>query len=68
LPEYRGKGLSKWLMEVITADPDLEGTSFHLATKDAHGLYKQFGFTELKSPETRLERPLNPRIIEKNHS
>jgi GNAT superfamily N-acetyltransferase len=68
LPEYRGKGLSKWLMEVITTDPHLEGTSFQLATKDAHGLYKQFGFQELRSPESRLERPINPEIIEKNHS
>jgi GNAT superfamily N-acetyltransferase len=68
LPEYRGKGLSKWLMEIITTDPELEGTSFHLATKDAHGLYEQFGFRELSSPESRLERPLNPDIIEKNHS
>jgi GNAT superfamily N-acetyltransferase len=68
LPEYRGKGLSKWLMEVITTDPHLEGTSFQLATKDAHGLYKQFGFLELRSPESRLERPINQEVIEKNHS
>lgn len=68
LPQYRGKDLSKWLMEVITTDPYLEGTSFQLATKDAHGLYKQFGFQELRSPESRLERPINQEVIEKNHS
>ncbi|RYZ30879.1 MAG: N-acetyltransferase [Chitinophagaceae bacterium] len=45
---YRGKGLSKWLMEVILAYPALQGLRrFMLATRDAHGLYKQFGFTEL---------------------
>jgi GNAT superfamily N-acetyltransferase len=68
LPEYRGKGLSKWLMEVITTDPQFEGVSFQLATKDAHGLYKQFGFTELKSPEMRLERSINLGLIQKNHA
>jgi GNAT superfamily N-acetyltransferase len=44
LPEYRGLGLSKWLMRVITEHPKLIGTSFQLATKDAHSLYEQFGF------------------------
>lgn len=45
---YRGKGLSKWLMEVILAYPALQGLRrFMLATRDAHGLYKQFGFTKL---------------------
>jgi GNAT superfamily N-acetyltransferase len=67
LPEHRGKGLSKWLMNIILSNPDLEGTSFQLATKDAHGLYKQFGFQELKSPENRMERPINLELIKKNH-
>ncbi|HYO22936.1 MAG TPA: GNAT family N-acetyltransferase [Flavisolibacter sp.] len=45
---YRGKGLSKWLIEVILAYPGLQGLRrFMLATRDAHGLYRQFGFTEL---------------------
>ena len=45
---YRGKGLSKWLMEVILAYPGLQGLRrFMLATKDAHNLYRQFGFIEL---------------------
>ena len=48
IEEYRGRGLSKWLMEVIMSDPDLQGLRrMILATKDAHGLYKQFGFTPL---------------------
>lgn len=49
---YRGRGLSKWLMEVILSHPDLQGLRrFMLATRDAHGLYKQFGFSQLSLPE-----------------
>lgn len=45
---FRGKGLSKWLMEVIMAYPTLQSLRrFMLATRDAHGLYEQFGFTAL---------------------
>ncbi|MDB5208018.1 MAG: family acetyltransferase [Flavisolibacter sp.] len=45
---YRGKGLSKWLMEVVLAYPTLQGLRrFMLATKDAHGLYQQHGFAPL---------------------
>ena len=48
IEEYRGRGLSKWLMEVIMSHPDLQGLRrMILVTKDAHGLYKQFGFTPL---------------------
>jgi len=49
---WRGRGLSKWLMEVILQHPDLQGLRrFLLATRDAHGLYRQAGFTELNNPE-----------------
>ncbi len=52
LEEYRGKGLSKWLMETIMIHPDLQGLRrWMLATKDAHGLYAQFGFLPLDKPE-----------------
>lgn len=52
IEDHRGKGLSKWLMEVITGHPGLQGLRrFLLATRDAHGLYRQFGFTALASPE-----------------
>ncbi len=48
----RGKGLSKWLIEEIMACPALQGfRRWMLATKDAHGLYTQFGFTPLPHPE-----------------
>jgi GNAT superfamily N-acetyltransferase len=57
LEEFRGHGLSKWLMEVILAHPRLQGfRRWVLATKDAHGLYRQFGFTELLRPERWMER------------
>ena len=49
---FRGLGLSKWLLEVILAHPDLQGLRrFLLATRDAHGLYEQFGFSLLSYPE-----------------
>ena len=48
IEEYRGRGLSKWLMEVIMSHPDLQGLRrMILVTKDAHGLYRQFGFTPI---------------------
>jgi GNAT superfamily N-acetyltransferase len=57
LKEFRGRGLSKWLMETIVSHPDLQGLRrWILATKDAHGLYEQFGFTPLNLPERWMER------------
>ena len=57
LEDHRGKGLSKWLMEVIFQHPDLTGLRrIALATSDAHGLYQQFGFTPLASPQSFMER------------
>ena len=56
LESHRGKGLSKRLMGFVFAHPDLQGLRrFMLATKDAHGLYKQFGFTELTNPARFME-------------
>jgi len=49
---HRGKGLSKWLMQTIVEHPHLQGLRrFTLATRDAHGLYAQFGFTLFDKPE-----------------
>ncbi|MDQ3846137.1 MAG: GNAT family N-acetyltransferase [Bacteroidota bacterium] len=46
--EYRGKGLSKWLVKTIIDYPSLEGLRrFMLATRDAHKLYEKFGFQPL---------------------
>lgn len=50
LEAHRGRGLSKWMMECITLHPALQGLRrWILVTRDAHGLYSQFGFTPLKS-------------------
>lgn len=58
LPAYQGHGLGKWLMETVLAHPDMQGLRYwYLRTRDAHGLYKQFGFTELRDPPRSMERP-----------
>jgi GNAT superfamily N-acetyltransferase len=56
IEEFRGRGLSKWLMETIVAHPLLQGLRrLLLATHDAHELYRQFGFKPLSRPERFLE-------------
>ena len=61
LEEHRGQGLSKRLVETILAHPDLQGLRrFLLATKDAHGLYAQFGFEPLAAPDRMMERRIPP--------
>jgi len=56
LDAHRGRGLSKWLLEVIRGHSDLQGLRrFMLATWDAHGLYAQFGFTPLTNPSRMME-------------
>jgi len=58
LEDYRGQGIGKWLVEVILAHPQLQGfRRWALATKDAHELYRSFGFDELRRPERWMERP-----------
>jgi GNAT superfamily N-acetyltransferase len=57
LNEYRGQGLSKWLMHAIVDHPELQGLRrWVLATKDAHGLYEQFEFAQLRYPERWMEK------------
>ncbi|MEO8041468.1 MAG: GNAT family N-acetyltransferase [Acidobacteriota bacterium] len=57
LSEFRGRGISKRLMEAIVTHPDLQGLRrWVLATRDAHGLYEQFEFSSLKFPERWMER------------
>lgn len=59
LPEHRGRGLSKQLMETISNWPTLQGPRrWVLATRDAHPLYEQFGFTALDKPEIFMQRKL----------
>ena len=55
--EYRGHSLGKWMMECVMTHPDLQGLRrWSLATRDAHGLYQQFGFTELSDPSLWMEK------------
>jgi len=56
LSGYRGQGLSKWLMNCIQEHPGLQGLRrFMLMTRDAHGLYRQSGFTALKNAALVME-------------
>lgn len=56
LEEHRGRTLSKELMRHVMAHPQLQGLrAFYLRTRDAHGLYKYFGFTQVKNPENFME-------------
>ncbi len=58
LTDHRGRGISKWLMDVILSHPELQGfRRWVLATKDAHTLYERFGFIPLHRPERWMERP-----------
>ncbi len=53
----RGRGLSKWLMETVMAHPEVQNLRrWLLATKDAHGLYGQYGFTSLDAPAVFMQR------------
>lgn len=56
LDAYRGRGVSKQLMQAIREHPQLQGLRrWHLLTRNAHRLYGQFGFQPLASPEWHME-------------
>ena len=56
IESHRGRGLSKWLMECIMQHPALQNLRrWILLTRDAHGLYSQFGFTPMETPERYME-------------
>ena len=56
LPEFRGKGLSKWLLQTVMNHPELQGLRrWILLTGDAHGLYRQYGWTAIASPDKWME-------------
>lgn len=56
LPEYRGRGVSKLLMENILSHAELQTiTRYTLHTRDAHGLYAQYGFAAPANPERQME-------------
>jgi GNAT superfamily N-acetyltransferase len=54
IKEYRGRGLSKWLLQTIHAHPELQGLRrWLLGTKDAHDLYTQFGWSSITEEQYR---------------
>ena len=53
LPDHRGRGLGKWLVETVLSYPDLQNLRrFFLGTADAHSLYERYGF-----------RPIDPALM-----
>jgi GNAT superfamily N-acetyltransferase len=56
LESDRKRGIGKSLMAAIMAHPELQGLRrWMLATRDAHGLYRQFGFGAPAHPERQME-------------
>ena len=54
--DYRAHGLGKWLMQTIHNHPDLQGLRrWALVTRDAHELYRQFGWASLNDPNSWME-------------
>jgi GNAT superfamily N-acetyltransferase len=67
LEAFRGRGLSKRLMEQVLAHPELQGLRrWMLLTASAHGLYEQFGFTPLANPANYLQ--LHNREVYNTHN
>jgi N-acetylglutamate synthase-like GNAT family acetyltransferase len=68
LPGHRGKGLSKWLVQSIHAHPELQTLRrWLLATKDAHTLYEQFGWTRFdENASSKMMQKHNPDIYKAN--
>lgn len=66
LESHRGIGLSKWLVKTIVEHPDLQDLRrMVLATRDAHGLYSQYGFKPIENPEI-LMQIWHPNIYNKS--
>jgi GNAT superfamily N-acetyltransferase len=67
VPDHRGQGLGKWLMTCLLQHPALQTLRrWTLDTRDAHGLYRQFGFEIKAKPANHMEfRPSRP---EQEHS
>jgi GNAT superfamily N-acetyltransferase len=52
LESHQGHGLGKWLVQTMLEHPEFQGLRrWILATRDAHGLYAQYGFTALENPD-----------------
>ncbi len=64
LESHRGRGLGKWLVEAVVRHPELQGLKrLLLATRDAQGLYREYGgFVSLQAPERWMERLMQPPV------
>jgi GNAT superfamily N-acetyltransferase len=61
LDEFRGEGLGVWLVETALEHPELRGLRrWILATRDAHELYRRFGFKEVENPDVYMEKLHQP--------
>jgi GNAT superfamily N-acetyltransferase len=57
----RGRGAGTFFMGAVFGHPDLQGLRrFMLATRDAHALYKKFGFAAPARPEMLMEIVKSP--------
>ena len=56
LESYRKCGLGKYLVDHIVNNEDLKNLRWRLDTKDAHELYRKFGFLEPAFPEKIMEK------------
>ena len=57
LEEFRGEGLGKFLVETVLDYPDFRALRrWLLGTRDAHGLYRHFGFTDIEEPQFYMHR------------
>jgi GNAT superfamily N-acetyltransferase len=56
IASHRGRGIAKQIMEAIRLHPELQNLRrWHLVTRDAHGLYEQYGFRPLERPDRHME-------------
>lgn len=55
--DQRGHGLGAWLVEAVLGHPELQGLRrWLLATRDAHALYRKFGFTAVEDVSRLMTR------------
>lgn len=59
-PAHRRRGLGKALVSAVLSHPDLRSTTFHLGTRDAHGLYQPYGFAACETMRRPATPPLPP--------
>ena len=61
LEAHRGQGLARLMLDAVFAHPDVQGLrNFLLLTRDAHGLYKKYGFSPFGDATRLMEKRPNP--------